>query len=194
MEHNHISSLRGTKQSKIISISISVEELEKYESEMLTETLVNLYFITPKNEENKLRLIKNILIKRGLNTDDFNESFYINNIIRLFPTGWSEVGKEMFKELQNNDWSINLPLEISIRDTILGVSLDGGMSLDFYDIGKGKPNQILDNIIEDFEYKFNHTCSNCGEDNAKLDYNFWVILCDKCSKLDTLNRDKPRND
>lgn len=154
---------------------------EKYESEMDDMTLINLYFTTPKNEDDRLSIIKSVLIKRGLNTDNFNESFYIDNIIKLLPQGWMEVVKDMFKELQKNGWNTNIPLSISMENEDFGVSLDEGISLGFHDIGKGNPNKILNNIIEDFKYKFNETCTVCGKDDAELDYNFWVILCNKCS-------------
>lgn len=107
--------------------------------------------------------LEDFIISEDIDKFDLYKLAMLNGISLSIPEGWYSLVLELLKELDKHDWDRHVR-RIEEKD----------LSLRFY------TPQDFGEIIEEFMFKFEETCTVCGEKGRMWDDGaFFHILCDK---------------
>lgn len=129
------------------------------------ELLIYQFLFPEKYSAENLINVTNELKRRGIDSEKFDDSTYIDCVVSEFPIGWKNTLKEMFQELKENGWNSGNKLNYNFSF--------GSITIEDLE---NNDNQILREIIE--KYKLHNTCCNCSSEKISnhLKMNFCVKL------------------
>lgn len=130
------------------------------------ELLIYQFLFPEKYSAENLINVTNELKRRGIDSEKFDDSTYIDCVVSEFPIGWKNTLKEMFQELKENGWNSGNKLNYNFSF--------GSITIEDLE---NNDNQILREIIE--KYKLHNTCCNCSSEKNIESFED-EFLCQAC--------------